>query len=301
MASLTTHVSRLKKETNRLVEVPEHLIDLAKQVKAQMEIFVVSSFLDYALATGILPYKYSVIPARLDEPTQQGLSKFFNDSYRPGSGLSPEHWRNKWLCVMSRSLYQVKLWGDKDRLSISGGGLLTYKYHLDLTKHKRFLKRELLRYPSKSGKFPYYYETRIPSQAVPRQLLTHATDADTIEPITSSGFIAPYQHITPVSLSEGVVSLPYSDKVFVFDPEVLKQAGHLLMRFDESRIDSDEILEVLEPLPVPVFLASGLFDTSYFRPRKAQSNAHVWSFAEPSAAFGHQELRDLQSYVLRSK
>lgn len=292
-------IETLKNSPNRIIEVRDDLVGLAAGVRESMEVFVVSSFIAFAKASKTFPYRYSVLPSELLEATKSGVDDYFAKSFNPRFGLTPEHWRNKWLCVMSRATYQVistKDWAN-DSLKMTAAGNLVYEEHLDLDRKGRFIDRRTLNSNAMEKHFPFYNKTQLPESDAPRGLLTHATQKESLPDIWSTGFIAPKQHITPVSFSEGVISLPYSDKVLIFNPTVLRKAGFALMRYNENPIDSVEIVEVLEPLPIPVFLASGLFDTAYFKPEKVQKDAHVWSFAEPSAAFGTEDLKRLAQEI----
>jgi hypothetical protein len=295
---LRRHLSLLKREQNEVHLVRPEIVDLATRVRSSMEVIVVSTFLDYANRVGVLPHDESVLPSELGEPSEEAVENFFRNSYAEASGTPYGLWKNRWLCTMSnalKSVVDVKAY-DKDRLKINNGQL-TYKFHLDLGRKHRFPKEDALTLTAIEKSFPSRASIELPEVGSPRGLITHSTQSVRINDIFSSGFIAPYKHIRPVSLSEGVVSLPYSDRVFIFDPEILKEAGFRLMRYYENPDDAGEIAEVLEPLPVPVFLASGFYETTFFDPWEAKKRAHIWSFDEPTASFGETQLEVLQQKI----
>lgn len=298
--AVKSRISLLRRKNNEIHSVHDDVVELASNVRKQMGRFVVKSFLDYARDTGVLPSRQSVFTDHLPEDSVEGIEEFFRQSYRPDSGIPRKLWDNRWLCALSNGLKHAMATGNiwiKNRLEITKEGLLTYTYHLDPLRKDHFPSAEDLTVEAMSDTYPSIGKVHLVDDGKSRGLLTHATRTGNMREIWSSGFVAPYRHIRPISLSEGVASLPYSDKVIIFDPNVLRKAGFALMRYDENPIDAHEILEVREPLPIPLFLASGVYDTARLHPEAAKGRAYVWSLDEPSGAFGKNELFDLQRKI----
>lgn len=298
--AIKRQISLLKRRNNEIHPVSDNLVEIASNVRKQMGRFVVGSFLEYARETGVFSNSNSVFSDNLPEDSVNGLEEFFKQSYRDESGIPRRLWDNRWLCAMSNGLKQAQSTGTlwvKNRLIIAKDGVLRYSYHLDTSRKDYFPKGMDLTVEAMEETYPSKGKISLVENGEKRGLLTHATQIRSLREILSSGFLAPYRHIRPLSLSEGVVSLPYSEKVIIFDPDILKQAGFALMRYDEDPIDAEEILEVREPLPIPIFLASGIYDTTMFNPERAKKNVHIWSLDEPTAAFGNNELLTLRAKI----
>lgn len=299
--AIKRQISVLGRKNNEIHPVNDKLIEIASNVRKRMSHFVVGSFLKYAKAIGVLPSVYSIFSDQLPKDPLTGVDEYFHQSFREDYGIPRKLWDNRWLCTMSNGLRQAqtrgKLW-TQNRLAITKGGVLRYSYHLDSSRTDHFPKDIDLDTAAMSNTYPSIDKVHLIADGQKRGLLTHATRAKSLREILSSSFLAPYRHIRPLSLSEGVVSLPHSEKVIIFDPSVLRRAGFALMRYDENPIDAHEILEVREPFPIPIFLASGVYDTALLNPESAKGRTHVWSLDEPSAAFGRSELLQLQKKII---
>lgn len=293
-------ISLLGRRNNEIHPVNDTLIEIASNIRKRMSHFVVGSFLKYAKEIGVLPSIYSIFSDRLPQDPLTGVDEYFHQSFKEEYGIPRKLWDNRWLCAMSNGLRQAqargKLW-TQNRLAITKDGVLRYSYHLDSSRTDHFPKDIDLDTAAMTTSYPSIEKIHLVEDGQQRGLLTHATHDKSMRDILSSSFLAPYRHIRPLSLSEGVASLPHSEKVIIFDPRVLQKAGFALMRYDENPIDAHEIAEVKEPLPIPIFLASGIYDTARLHPEAAKERAHVWSLDEPSAAFGKNELLDLQRKI----
>jgi hypothetical protein len=293
-------ISLLGRKNNEIHPVNDSLIEIASNIRKRMSHFVVGSFLKYAKDIGVLPSVYSIFSDQLPKDPLTGVDEYFQQSFREDYGVPRKLWDNRWLCTMSNGLRQAqargKLW-TQNRLAIAKDGVLRYSYHLDSSRKDHFPKDIDLDTAAMTNTYPSIEKVHLIPDGQQRGLLTHATQAKNMREILSSSFLAPYRHIRPLSLSEGVASLPHSEKVIIFDPRVLHRAGFNLMRYDENPIDAHEILEVREPLPIPIFLASGIYDTARLHPEAAKGRAFIWSLDEPSAAFGQSELLNLQGKI----
>jgi len=298
--AIKRQISTLGRKNNEIHPVNDTLIAIASNVRRRMSHFVVGSFLKYAKEVGVLPSIYSIFPDQLPNDPLTGVDEYFRQSFREDYGIPRTLWDNRWLCAMSNGLRQVQARGNlwtKNRLAVAKDGVLRYSYHLDSSRKKYFPRDIDLDSAAMTDTYPSIDKVHLIADGQKRGLLTHATQAKSLREILSSGFLAPYRHIRPLSLSEGVASLPYSEKVIIFDPRVLHRAGFALMRYDENPVDAHEILEVREPLPIPIFLASGIYDTARLHPEAAKGRAYIWSLDEPSGAFGKNELLELQRKI----
>lgn len=311
LVSRQVHSLEATNRIHQLISISPELIQLGSQIRLQLELFTVRTFLRFAHIylgednNARYPrLSKTTIPSSLSSLDEAGLNQFYSRS-KGRKNISTDLYRARLLVFMASRISDLYSQGTRDpRVSTILPNIylnqelgLTIKHqftifewtpphHLSIIKSRDFLFID----DNSQGDGMLRRTQLLTPLETQGQLLTHAHSEEAKQTILQDQVLSHNGKFGSVCMSRHRISVdpdhPKGKHVLIFDPLVLHQAGYPLMTIDEGgkyglMNDGQIIQELRFGLPIPIFLASAIMQAAYFVSQEAQP-VKVRTFENPS-------------------
>lgn len=288
--------------SGQLIPTPDSLIQLGASLRLATELFIVTTFQSYVVQhLGQEFNRYpripeTTFPTTLDSYDQNGLDQFYHQSIGR-KHVDSDLWRARLLVFMSSRISDMFSRGYGEFRDKQGSVHFDDSLHFVINHNFVIVdlgvpiidSKQVSLSPGSKQTDQLHRTTLLTPEDFSGQLLTHALSADALNSVINDSMISFGGQIGRVCTSRHLISIDpdhsCGEHVIIIDPQVLSKAGIPIMTVDEGGQyglinDGQIIQEVRFGLPIPLFLAAGIFSNLFFR--NPNENIRVRRFENPS-------------------